>query len=170
VGRHAPPGPPDQPSRAAPSIDPDDPLAPYHRRRCAPMDVYRRHRPVGGGATHRAAGGTAGPGALGRLRIRARRHRAEPRGRSSLGGRRTGAGRVGHRLDRPRQSWDLGDNRLASDTNPDHGNVEDWPGCNNPAELRIRLDVALEENVELLAKLAEPLAENEARIHATCTE
>jgi hypothetical protein len=30
--------------------------------------------------------------------------------------------------------------------------------------------VALEENVELLAKLAEPLAENEARIHATCTE
>jgi hypothetical protein len=43
-------------------------------------------------------------------------------------------------------------------------------GCNNPAELRILLDVALEENVELLAELAEFLAENEARIHATCTE
>ncbi|MGQ4328666.1 DUF6087 family protein [Streptomyces sp. SAS_272] len=52
MGRHARPGLPDQPSRAAPSIDPDDPLAPYHRRRCAPMDVYRRHRPVCGGATH----------------------------------------------------------------------------------------------------------------------
>ncbi|MEU6708106.1 DUF6087 family protein [Streptomyces wuyuanensis] len=52
MGRHARPGPPDQPSRAVPSTDPHDPLAPYLRRRRAPMDGYRRHRPVDGGATH----------------------------------------------------------------------------------------------------------------------
>ncbi|MFI0219869.1 DUF6087 family protein [Streptomyces lydicus] len=52
MGRHARPGPSDQPSQAVPHIDPDDPLAPYLRRRRAPMDIYRRHRPAGGGAAH----------------------------------------------------------------------------------------------------------------------
>lgn len=52
MGRHSRPGPPDQPSRAVARVDPDDPLAPYERRRRAPMDVYRRHRPAGGGASH----------------------------------------------------------------------------------------------------------------------
>ncbi|MFI9630029.1 DUF6087 family protein [Streptomyces sp. NPDC052042] len=52
MGRHSRPGPPDQPSQAFSRIDPDDPLAPYKRRRRAPMDIYRRHRPVSGGASH----------------------------------------------------------------------------------------------------------------------
>ncbi|MGK5544051.1 hypothetical protein ACSNOH_04850 [Streptomyces sp. URMC 127] len=39
--------------------------------------------------------------------------------------------------------------------------MEDWHDCNDPAELRIRLDVALKENAELHAKLAEFQAENE---------
>ncbi|MEV5879408.1 DEAD/DEAH box helicase family protein [Streptomyces sp. NPDC052101] len=39
--------------------------------------------------------------------------------------------------------------------------MEDWHDCNDPAELRIRLDVALEENAELRAKIAEFQAENE---------
>ncbi|MET9779287.1 DEAD/DEAH box helicase family protein [Streptomyces sp. NPDC006367] len=39
--------------------------------------------------------------------------------------------------------------------------MEDWHDCNDPAELRIRLDVALEENAELRAKLTERQAENE---------
>ncbi|MFJ3946312.1 DUF6087 family protein [Streptomyces griseoaurantiacus] len=52
MGRHSRPGPSDQPSRAVPQIDPADPLAAFLRRRRAPMDVYRRHRPAGGGATH----------------------------------------------------------------------------------------------------------------------
>ncbi|MFI7240921.1 DUF6087 family protein [Streptomyces qinglanensis] len=30
----------------------DDPLAPYEKRRRPPMDAYRRHRPVHGGAGH----------------------------------------------------------------------------------------------------------------------
>ncbi|WP_326580835.1 DEAD/DEAH box helicase family protein [Actinacidiphila glaucinigra] len=38
--------------------------------------------------------------------------------------------------------------------------MEDWHVCNDPAELRIRLDVALEENAELRAKLAALRTEN----------
>ncbi|RST07863.1 hypothetical protein EF910_05340 [Streptomyces sp. WAC07149] len=52
MGKHRRPGPPNQPSRAVPRVDPDNPLASYDKRRRAPMDVYRRHRPAGGGATH----------------------------------------------------------------------------------------------------------------------
>ncbi|MFE9801586.1 hypothetical protein ACFYP6_22420 [Streptomyces goshikiensis] len=39
--------------------------------------------------------------------------------------------------------------------------MEDWHDCNDPAELRIRLDVALEENAELRAELAGLKAENQ---------
>lgn len=47
MGRHArPPTPPD-------SVDPDDPLAPYQRRRQPPMEGPRRHRPLHGGGSHR---------------------------------------------------------------------------------------------------------------------
>ncbi|MFE7268431.1 DUF6087 family protein [Streptomyces sp. NPDC057592] len=52
MGRHSRPGPPNQPSRAIPHVDADNPLAPYERRRRAPMDVYRRHRPLHDGASH----------------------------------------------------------------------------------------------------------------------
>ncbi|MFG2620678.1 DUF6087 family protein [Streptomyces sp. NPDC048507] len=52
MGKHRRPGPPNQPSRAVPPIDANDPLSSYNKRRRAPMDVYRRHRPVGGGAGH----------------------------------------------------------------------------------------------------------------------
>ncbi|MET9087384.1 DUF6087 family protein [Streptomyces sp. NPDC004237] len=52
MGKHSRPGPPNQPSRARPNADPDDPLAAYHKRRRPPMDVYRRHRPLNGGASH----------------------------------------------------------------------------------------------------------------------
>ncbi|MFI1707741.1 DUF6087 family protein [Streptomyces griseoruber] len=52
VGKHSRPGPPNQPSRAVPRIDDGDPLAAYNRRRRAPMDVYRRHRPLHGGGGH----------------------------------------------------------------------------------------------------------------------
>jgi len=48
--------------------------------------------------------------------------------------------------------------------------VEDWSDCNDPAELRIRLDVALEENAELREELARLQAENgclRARLGAT---
>lgn len=38
--------------------------------------------------------------------------------------------------------------------------VEDWSDCNDPAELRIRLDAALEENAELREELARLQAEN----------
>jgi hypothetical protein len=40
--------------------------------------------------------------------------------------------------------------------------VDDWSVCDDPAELRIRLDVVLEENAELHAKLAALRAENTA--------
>lgn len=40
--------------------------------------------------------------------------------------------------------------------------MDDWPVCDDPDELRIRLDVALEENAELHAKLSELQAENTA--------
>ncbi|MGP3981425.1 DUF6087 family protein [Streptomyces sp. KR80] len=52
MGKHRRPGPPNQPSRATPRVDPDDPLAPYNKRRRPPMDQYRRHGPVHGGADH----------------------------------------------------------------------------------------------------------------------
>ncbi|MCZ9342587.1 DUF6087 family protein, partial [Streptomyces sp. TRM76130] len=35
-----------------PSVDAADPLAAYNKRRQPPMDVYRRHQPVHGGAGH----------------------------------------------------------------------------------------------------------------------
>ncbi|MEU2490952.1 DUF6087 family protein [Streptomyces sp. NPDC007883] len=52
VGRHARPGPPDQPYRAIPGIDQDDPLAAYEHRRRPPLDQPRRHRPLHGQGTH----------------------------------------------------------------------------------------------------------------------
>ncbi|MFD4370011.1 DUF6087 family protein [Streptomyces sp. NPDC058486] len=52
MGKHRRPGPPNQPSRAVPRQDADDPLAAYNKRRRPPMDVHRRHRPVYGGAGH----------------------------------------------------------------------------------------------------------------------
>ncbi|MEV0847796.1 DUF6087 family protein [Streptomyces sp. NPDC049954] len=52
MGKHSRPGPPNQPSRAVARVDGDEPLAEYHQRRRAPMDVYRRHRPLHGGAGH----------------------------------------------------------------------------------------------------------------------
>ncbi|MEU3329317.1 MULTISPECIES: DUF6087 family protein [Streptomyces] len=33
-------------------MDADDPLAAYNKRRRPPMDIWRRHRPVNGGAGH----------------------------------------------------------------------------------------------------------------------
>ncbi|MFE7778725.1 DUF6087 family protein [Streptomyces sp. NPDC057445] len=52
MGKHARPGPPNQPSRAVPAVDPDDPLAAYERRRQPPLDQPRRHRPLHGHAGH----------------------------------------------------------------------------------------------------------------------
>jgi hypothetical protein len=52
MGKHRRPGPPNQPSRTVPRVDADDPLAVYNKRRRPPMDIYRRHRPVHGGAAH----------------------------------------------------------------------------------------------------------------------
>ncbi|KIF06531.1 hypothetical protein PL81_06930 [Streptomyces sp. RSD-27] len=52
MAKHRRPGPPNQPSRAVPRIDPADPLAAYDKRRRPPMDVHRRHRPVHGGGSH----------------------------------------------------------------------------------------------------------------------
>ncbi|MET7389823.1 DUF6087 family protein [Streptomyces sp. NPDC005529] len=52
MGKHSRPGPPNQPSRAVPNVGIDDPLAAYNKRRRPPMDIYRRHRPVHGGAGH----------------------------------------------------------------------------------------------------------------------
>ncbi|TBO59428.1 hypothetical protein EYS09_12055 [Streptomyces kasugaensis] len=52
MGKHSRPGPPNQPSRAAAPVDPSDPLAPYEKRRRPPLDIYRRHRPLHGGAGH----------------------------------------------------------------------------------------------------------------------
>lgn len=52
MGKHSRPGPPNQPSRAVPRVDTDDPLAAYNKRRRPPMNIYRRHRPVHGGAGH----------------------------------------------------------------------------------------------------------------------
>ncbi|MEV6758470.1 DUF6087 family protein [Streptomyces sp. NPDC051214] len=53
MGKHSRPGPPNQPSRAFPRVDADNPLAAYTKRRRPPMDQYRRHRPLHGGASHR---------------------------------------------------------------------------------------------------------------------
>ncbi|OEJ41246.1 hypothetical protein AR457_09950 [Streptomyces agglomeratus] len=52
MGKHSRPGPPNQPSRAVPSVDPNDPLAAYLKRRRPPLDQARRHRPLHGGASH----------------------------------------------------------------------------------------------------------------------
>lgn len=52
MGKHSRPGPPNQPSRAVPRVDPADPLAAYNKRRRPPLDIYRRHRPLHGGAGH----------------------------------------------------------------------------------------------------------------------
>lgn len=52
--------------------------------------------------------------------------------------------------------------------------VEDWSDCHDPAELRIRLDVALEENAEFRDELARVQDENgrlRARVgHAALAE
>lgn len=52
MGKHSRPGPPNQPSRAVPRADPDDPLAAYNKRRRPPMDIWRKHRPLHGGGSH----------------------------------------------------------------------------------------------------------------------
>ncbi|MFF3489382.1 DUF6087 family protein [Streptomyces sp. NPDC002701] len=52
MGKHSRPGPSNQPSRAVPRADADNPLAAYDKRRRPPMDIYRRHRPTHGGASH----------------------------------------------------------------------------------------------------------------------
>ncbi|MEU1407984.1 DUF6087 family protein [Streptomyces sp. NPDC005728] len=52
MGKHRREGPPDQPSRAVAGIDPGNPLAAYERRRRPPMDVWRKQRPLHGGAGH----------------------------------------------------------------------------------------------------------------------
>ncbi|MDT0265802.1 DUF6087 family protein [Streptomyces sp. DSM 44915] len=52
MAKHRRPGPVDQPSRAVPRIDAGDPLAAYRRRRRPPLDGWRRHRPLHGGAGH----------------------------------------------------------------------------------------------------------------------
>ncbi|MFQ6197010.1 DUF6087 family protein [Streptomyces sp. NPDC000405] len=52
MGKHSRPGPPNQPSRAVPRLDADDHLAAYDKRRRPPLDIYRRHRPLHGGAGH----------------------------------------------------------------------------------------------------------------------
>ncbi|WP_283133473.1 DUF6087 family protein [Rhizohabitans arisaemae] len=52
MGKHSRPGPPNQPPRDVPRVDAADPLAAYNERRRPRMDVYRRQRPVYGGAGH----------------------------------------------------------------------------------------------------------------------
>lgn len=52
MGKHSRPGPPNQPPRAVPRVDADDPLAAYHKRRRPPMDIWRKHRPLHGGGSH----------------------------------------------------------------------------------------------------------------------
>ncbi|WP_405827186.1 MULTISPECIES: DUF6087 family protein [unclassified Streptomyces] len=52
MAKHRRPGPPNQPSRAVPRVAARDPLAAYNKRRLPPMDIYRRHRAVHGGAGH----------------------------------------------------------------------------------------------------------------------
>ncbi|WP_283136208.1 DUF6087 family protein [Rhizohabitans arisaemae] len=52
MGKHRRPGRPNQPSRASPHVDPENPLAPYNQRRRPVLDIYRRHRPLHGGANH----------------------------------------------------------------------------------------------------------------------
>ncbi|MCX4662520.1 hypothetical protein [Streptomyces uncialis] len=50
--RHSRPKPSNQPSRAVPRVDADNPCAAYDEWRRPPMNIYRRHRPVHGGAGH----------------------------------------------------------------------------------------------------------------------
>ncbi|MGW2272595.1 DUF6087 family protein [Streptomyces yangpuensis] len=52
MGKHRRPGPPNQPSRAVPRVNADDPLAAYKRRRLPPLDIWRKHRPLHGGGSH----------------------------------------------------------------------------------------------------------------------
>ncbi|MFF3518650.1 DUF6087 family protein [Streptomyces sp. NPDC002573] len=52
MGKHSRPGPPNQPSRAIPSLDDHDRLAAYTKRRRPPLDAWRRHRPLHGGGGH----------------------------------------------------------------------------------------------------------------------
>ncbi|WP_106584155.1 DUF6087 family protein [Murinocardiopsis flavida] len=52
MGKHRRPGPPNQPSRAVPRIDPDDPLSAFTKRRRPVLDIYRRRRPLHGGPGH----------------------------------------------------------------------------------------------------------------------
>ncbi|AXQ57159.1 DUF6087 family protein [Streptomyces koyangensis] len=52
MGKHSRPGPPNQPSRAVPSVGGGDRFAAYDKRRRAPVDVWRRHRPLHGGGSH----------------------------------------------------------------------------------------------------------------------
>ncbi|EDY52717.1 DUF6087 family protein [Streptomyces clavuligerus] len=52
MGKHSRPGPPNQPSRAIPEREADDPLAAYNKRRRPPLDIWRRHRPLHGGGGH----------------------------------------------------------------------------------------------------------------------
>lgn len=59
------------------------------------------------------------------------------------------------------RGWELDENSPVTDTNLDHGGMEDWHDCNDPAELHIRLHVALEENAELRTKLAALRTENQ---------
>ncbi|MGW2369917.1 DUF6087 family protein [Streptomyces sp. NPDC001667] len=52
MGKHSRPGPSNQPSRAVPRVDTDNPFAAYDKRRRPPVDIYRRHRPMHGGVGH----------------------------------------------------------------------------------------------------------------------
>ncbi|MEW2049071.1 DUF6087 family protein [Streptomyces sp. NPDC005476] len=52
MGKHSRPGPPNQPSRAIPSLADDDRLAAYRKRRRPPLDLHRWHRPLHSGGSH----------------------------------------------------------------------------------------------------------------------
>jgi hypothetical protein len=52
MGKHSRPGPPNQPSRAIPPVNADDPLAAYEKRRRPPLEVWRRQRPLHSGGGH----------------------------------------------------------------------------------------------------------------------
>lgn len=52
MDKHSRPEPSKQPSRAVPSLDTDDRLAAYEKRRRPPLDVHRRHRPLHWGGGH----------------------------------------------------------------------------------------------------------------------
>ncbi|MGW7047985.1 DUF6087 family protein [Streptomyces avermitilis] len=60
MGKHSPPGPPNQPARAAARVDADEPLAAYNKRRRPPMDIYRRRPPMDIYRRHRPVHGCVG--------------------------------------------------------------------------------------------------------------